>query len=43
LRPGITSVRLGEVALAALPPQLRDLSERQMQRRMRRKDQHVRP
>ncbi len=28
---------LGEVALAALPPQLRELSERQMQRRLRRK------
>nr|MBP6853541.1 primosomal protein N' [Rhodoferax sp.] len=28
---------LGEVALAALPPQLRELSERQMQRRLKRK------
>jgi len=28
---------LGEVALAALPPQLRELSERQMQRRLNRK------
>ena len=29
----------GEVALAALPPQLRDLSERQVQRRLQRKSQ----